>query len=542
MHAHRNLIALLAVIGFGTSHAQPTFQQTFGPLVTTSPFPISYVIRHDNGAWTMRGGFSLNALLRLNANGTPDWMKAFNSPDLSSGSPITATGRGPSNSTIIALGDTVESLGPALSQRSFGVARIAANGSVVWSKRFRFEVPADLNYPSDDHQMAVATDGSFFLDGGEPARASIMRFESNGTLDWARSLTDPDGVGHIDQLIVDGNGGCYFLGGYTSTFQDTSVIIAGHLNSNGTLLWSRRFDPVDPSRIFQPLHLTRLQNGDVLITALEYGGGTPSNGLLMRMTSTGILLWAKQYWFNTSETLSINNTLERSDGQLWMALQNGGAGIARLNAQGVVQEAERITYEIMGNSIVVVEWEPRLIQNDEIGVTGLYLIDLNGTSADPRTRLLWNLDAFDLGLCKSDPITITDVTLPASAIVISSSTTAASLPVTSLTMTLSSGPVAPPVPEEFCSMLLNIAPEEEVPQGMTVIPTLLQRGEELSVSDALEGTLFVRDASGRLITTMHMRGGVPSLRLSTATWAPGPHLLQLIGSDGQVRAARVMIQ
>jgi hypothetical protein len=541
MHVHRILIALLTGISIGTSNAQPTFQQTFGPLVTTSPFPISYVIRHDNGAWTMRGGFGLNTLLRLNANGTPDWMKAFTSPDLASGSMITATGSGPSNSTIIALGDTVESLGPALSRRTFGVARIAASGSVVWSKRYRFEVPEDLNYPSDDHQLALATDGSFFLDGGEPSRASIMRFESNGDLDWARALTDPDGLGHIDELIVDGNGGCYFLGGYTSEFQDTSMIIAGHLNSNGALLWSRKFDPADPSRIFQPLHLLRSQNGDIVITALEYGGGSPNNGLLMRLTSTGNLLWAKQYWFNSSETLSIKNTVERSDGQFWMALNKSGSGIARLNAQGVVQEAERITYEIMGNSIVVVEWEPRLMHNDEIGVTGLYLIDLNGTSADPRTRLLWNLDAFDLGLCKSDPITITDVTLPASAIVITSSTTTSNLPVTSLTTTLSSTPGNPPVPEEFCSMLLNIAPEQEGPLGMTVIPTLLQRGEELLVSDAPEGILCVRDASGRLITSMRT-GGSTTISLPSATWAPGLHLLQLIGSDGSVRAARVMVQ
>jgi hypothetical protein len=212
-----------------------------------------------------------------------------------------------------------------------------------------------------------------------------------------------------------------------------------------------------------------------------------------------------------------------------------------LNAQGVVQEAERITYEIMGNSIVVVEWEPRLMHNDEIGVTGLYLIDLNGTSADPRTRLLWNLDAFDLGLCKSDPITITDVTLPASAIVITSSTTTSNLPVTSLTTTLSSTPGNPPVPEEFCSMLLNIAPEQEGPLGMTVIPTLLQRGEELLVSDAPEGILCVRDASGRLITSMRT-GGSTTISLPSATWAPGLHLLQLIGSDGSVRAARVMVQ
>ena len=52
---------------------------------------------------------------------------------------------------------------------------------------------------------------------------------------------------------------------------------------------------------------------------------------------------------------------------------------------------------------------------------------------------------------------------------------------------------------------------------------------------------YTYDASGRLITSIRMSGSA-SFNLTTTMWAPGLHLLQLIGADGSVRAAHVMVQ
>jgi len=544
MRNARPLLPAAFILCASTSFAQNFFQQAYGPMVTSGEFKTANAVRHADASWTMQGSVDdPTTLLHLNADGTTQWITDFNSPQLSSAGLILSTAAGPDNSTIVVFGDTLESVGPDMSRRHIGVARIAANGAVHWATRHRYDVPGNILVPSDDHRVAVEADGGFFLDGGEPTAPSVMRFTSNGTLSWARALNDPDGVGHFMGLVADGTGGCYFLVGYTTEFQDTSRIIVGRLNSSGDLVWNTKFKAAQPDRVLEPLNLLMLADGNLLITAREFGGGVlGTSGVLMNVSSTGALQGANAYWSNTSSTLYIYNTLERSDGHLWMDFQAGGYGFARLDAQGAVQQADRFTYQFMGNSTGVVGWEETLMHNDEIGVIGAYFIDHNGTSYDPRTEFVWNLNAFDLGLCTTDPVTITQQVIAGNAIVVSSTTTASGFTVTEEPMTLTTTALTAPATLPFCSLYVGVDEEEHVAQ-LSVHPTLISAGTSFTVQASERMDVEVMDALGRTVVKRMALTPGTTHTIGTTGWAKGLYLIRASDrSAAELRTVKVTVE
>jgi hypothetical protein len=532
MQQLRSLLPVVLVLWAGACVGQSYFQQAYGPLVLSGAFQTSRAVRHADGSWTMRGSVDdPSTLLHLNADGGTQWIRAFNSPQVSSLGSISATAAGPDNSTIVVFIDTLENIGQGMSRRHIGVARIAVDGTVEWARRHRYDVPGMITLPSAGHRVAVNADGSFFLDGGEPSAPSVMRFNNNGTLTWARTLNEPDGVGRFMGLAADGTGGCYFLAGYTTQFQDSSTVIVGQLNSSGVLVWNTKISSAATGRVLEPLNLLKRADGNLLITAREYGGGVlGTSGVLLQLGPTGTLQFANEYWHNSSGTLYIYNTLERSDGQLWMDFQASGYGFARLDAQGAVQEAERFTYQNMGNSTGVVAWEETLMHNDELGVIGSYFIDVNGTSNDPRTEFVWNLNAFDLGLCLTDPVTLTRNELPGAAFLFASTTTAAPFTVTEEPMTVSATDLSAPSTLPFCPLYVGVDDLAASTQ-LQVQPTLVHAGEAFTLQSSALVDVQVVDACGRTMVQHLSLAPQNTHTISTAGWARGLYLLRASGRN-----------
>ena len=219
--------------------------------------------------------------------------------------------------------------------------------------------------------------------------------------------------------------------------------------------------------------------------------------------------------------------------------------LLQMDSTGTTAERRDKRYDVVGNENVSTIWSDAALAGDRLLLAGVEFREdiIFGTLSERRAYAGLPLDSLES--CFWNDTILPRYAIPAGILALTAITDHVSLPMDS-TLAQVTGPLATltpltiPTQVSLCNTITSIG-DTHADGLLTIRPTLLQRGEELLVSDAPEGILCVRDASGRLITSMRT-GGSTTISLPSATWAPGLHLLQLIDSDGSVRAARVMVQ
>lgn len=523
-------LAILATL-CGTTKAQDHFQRAFGPLLPSGEFQVSGAIRHANGAWSMRASEpGSSSVLRIGPDGNDLWLRQLASTQFSTFGGISNLADAPANGVLVVRIDSIQALGQDLSERSFDVIKLTSSGAVEWAWQHTFTVPAQLLVPSDDHAIATAPDGSFYLDGGEPARPLLFRFTANGQLSWVKELVASHPIGHVRSLATDAAGSCILLADGSAAFGDQDRVVLMKIAPTGTVQWSFIMQPFATGRSFLPSKAIARATGHTLVSAEEYGNGTSTYGVLIDVDQTGALAWARRYAFDGDQGLTTYTADERNDGHLWLDFQEGGYGLAHLTPDGEVVLAERFTYQVSGNSIGVVEWQRKLIRDDHLGLVGDYFIDQSWTSDDPSCDWLWDLDAMDPELCGTDPVTITSTPLSPQDLIIANGPTvqAATLNSQAIIVTSTAAPAAPNT--SACAIIL-FAPAPEATDALRIAPTVLSPGEPVRLDAAGAGLARILDASGRLVIAMPMMGGTATL--PTDACVPGLHIVQVVNTAGR---------
>lgn len=521
------------------------FKTAFGPVSTDHPYA-SHIVGHDDGSWTLRCGYSPQRmkLLHLDQYGYFVWAKEYNSLELWSISQLLSAADGPSNSTVVVFSDTLVSVGPGLSRRSFGLAGISSDGSMLWAKRHHYDVPEDLVSITDRAQVAVSDDGSIYLDSGEPSRPAIFHLSNTGTTLWAKALNDPDGVKHMVDLVADGNDGCYFLGGYGSLWADTSNMILGRISSTGSLSWSRKILTATEGLFLEPLKLTRTIDGNLLITARSYGPFYGTYTMLISVSTEGEILWAKEYRHNDDENLEPYNTHQNSDGQIWIDFQASGYGYGflLLGPSGQVLNAYRFPWHSEGNTTYVIGWEETEIAGDRLGVTGGYYVDHEWTTNDPQSEFLWSLDMSDPWLCWPSTMNVTDSVIPLSGLQITSTTTLADYSIGTDPMTLVGTDIPPPPMIDFCSVLVGQDELKEPLASVSVTPNVIQAGSEFNFTTALPIKVEVYGAGNGSVKLLGTRLPQGTTMIRTNGWSPGLYVITTLDDRGRRQAFKLVLQ
>lgn len=537
----RLLPSLLFILGLGPSAlAQDHFQRAFGPLLPSGEFQVAGAVRHGNGAWTMRASDpDVSSVLRIGPDGNDLWLRQLASTQFSTFGGISNLADAPANGVLVIRTDSLQVVDQDLSERSFDVIKLNSAGAVEWAWQHTFIVPQELFVPSDDHAIAAAPDGSFYVDGGEPARPLLFRFTANGQLSWVKELVATHPIGHVRSLATDAAGSCILLADGSTAFGDQDRVVLMKIAPTGTVQWSFIMQPFATGRSFLPAKAIARANGHTLISGSEYGNGTASFGMLIDLDMTGTLAWARHYAFNGDQSLNTYTADERSDGHLWLDFQEGGYGLSHLTAEGEVLEAERFTYQVSGNSVGVVEWQRKLVHQDHLGLVGDYFIDQAWTFDDPSCDWLWDLDAMDPDLCGTDPVTITSTPLSPQDIIIANGPTvqAATLSSQAIIVTSISAPAAPNT--SACAIILSVQGSEAT-DALRIMPTVLSRGGSVRVNAAGTGLARLLDAMGRVVIEVPVQGGAATL--PTDACAPGLHIVQVVNTTGRpVGSTRLVV-
>ncbi len=195
-----------------------------------------------------------------------------------------------SDGNFLVVGTTVVS-----GETDLYLLKLSTDGATIWQKRFGSVGNEQVG------SILALPDGGWILTGNLAGNAGtthpfLARFASNGSVLWQKKIITSGAVNIFTRAIQtqDGN---LLIGGAIHDINAASW--AGYVAKmalDGTVLWSNLYDGHHTDWISG---LVELPNGDIAAAGftLSFGQNTSSihDGMVMRLSSTGVLQWVNAY-------------------------------------------------------------------------------------------------------------------------------------------------------------------------------------------------------------------------------------------------------
>ena len=191
----------------------------------------------------------------------------------------------------------------------FYVAKLRANGSIQWVQI--------INANKEEYARAAiqTRDGGYLIAGSIYAwndidEILVVRLDSNGNLQWAKTIGDPANREEASSVIQtpDGN---FVLAGYTRSFgQGGADVYVIKLDSAGNMLWSR---VIGGNADEMAADIIQTTDGGFLLTGGTYSFGQGNADILViKLDSNGNLQWTRTIGGNNTDWG--NSAVQTDDG------------------------------------------------------------------------------------------------------------------------------------------------------------------------------------------------------------------------------------
>ncbi len=248
------------------------------------------------------------------------WVHTWGLSDVDYGNALTVDGGG----NIYVTGE-VDSEG----LRDIPVLKYDANGNLVWAIRWG----GDHNDWAYD--IKASEDGSLYIAGatksfGIPIDGLILKFDSSGTFQWARTWGG-ENTDKIRGLAVADNGDIYAVGETCSfdTMGEHNVedVLVLKYDAAGNLLWARTWGN---SEVTETVTDAVVDTDGNLYMVGSMRPGEKSDVLLLKFNPEGGLIWPKAWSGSTAEQ-GHGVTIDR-DGNLLVSGVNDAHGMGDIDA------------------------------------------------------------------------------------------------------------------------------------------------------------------------------------------------------------------
>lgn len=178
----------------------------------------------------------------------------------------------------------------------------APNGTSLWNQTFGYE--------EDDYGFEViqCTSGGIALAGRitnttalhDNNDAILIRIAANGTQIWNQTYSGPEQTPTSitdDRIysVVECTNGDFVLAGVTTITDEGSNVWLVRVDSTGYLLWSRTYHNWDIDRCFEPHCLVQNNNGGFTIAGYTYNSTQSNDVWLIRTNAVGSVIWNHTY-------------------------------------------------------------------------------------------------------------------------------------------------------------------------------------------------------------------------------------------------------
>lgn len=176
------------------------------------------------------------------------------------------------------------------------VSKFNVSGTLQWQRTLGASSPSDTGFIAIDIDSSnnlyvtgyTSSDGT--LDG---RNIQIVKYDTNGTLQWQKTLGGSSFLEQGLSLVVEQNTGDFYVGGTFATgssASDARPIVAKY-NSSGVLQWQKGLTPSVSSDSPGLQDIALDSNGNLYIAGTAPTGATYGQGLLAKYDSSGALQW-----------------------------------------------------------------------------------------------------------------------------------------------------------------------------------------------------------------------------------------------------------
>ena len=395
--------------------------------------------------------------------------------------------------------------------------RLDGTGTPVWTRKMVYTPDVYADYIPRASRVAETNMGDILVNVAAENRAVLTKLTSTGTLLWSKSFSntlDPLYDKHPSfDMHVNGDGSALICG------KDRDWPYLVQTDANGDMLWGHTY--YDVYNYSQMRDMEVLPNGDLLFAGMHDAGAA-----MMRMNSSGTILWLKHY----SDNACFQTLRSLGDGT-FMIGSDGYGNILHVDADGNVLSAFAGGTADYSTGLHCIS-----------GANGV--VHLAGNVVDNMTWGAYNYIArFPIDSppeCLYTPVAIT--TTDDFAMVGSSGTStmvqsAEPVTVTAVNWVFTSNAW---VSDAFCGAANTVPTVGSA--NISVTPTLLVAGATVQV-DLGENTSAMADwfaMNGALVKCVAFNG--EQATLSTAGLVPGLYTLRLSADGGVLHAARIVVQ
>jgi len=285
------LQAIPAPLGFVGGATSPGWIASFGGETNTRLEPIDMAV-DSSGNFYICSNYTISgevtpssyAVAKYNSNGVFQWIRFR---------VTSSTGVRPSAIAVEPGGGNVYVVGsqytPDLFDDQAFLAKINSSGVFQWERRVTWansEVFLDVTVDSGNNVIACGYD---YDSAASTNRAAVMKFNSSGTLTWARTYAPHAGTGtqRFTAVATDSSDNIY-LAGYFNPSTTVSNYRVFKYNSSGTMQWQGALVLGTGNRGYNSIAVG--PNGDVH----AIGPGASNSIIYARYNNSGTLLYQRQ--------------------------------------------------------------------------------------------------------------------------------------------------------------------------------------------------------------------------------------------------------
>lgn len=447
---------------------------------------------------------------RTDQNGVPIWTRAFTPQMGFSLSTASAVGQF-ANGDIYVLAN-----GYSSNTDTRFLLRFSSNGDQIWSKQLQFANLYDMDYTQRAAKVLEQTNGDILLSIPATMDPVIAKLNSSGAPLWAKSFTSTEDTLYDKHPTFD----CEPTddGGFVLCGKDRDWPFVMKVDANGNVVWNQTYYQVSTYSHLRNMEI--LPNGDLLFAGLH-----ETNGMMMRMSPTGTILWMKdypaEYYFESMRSLGDGTYIIGSAGY---------GSVAHVNADG----------DVLGYFTPASSTSPGLFcfsgSNGKAHMAGYVYNTLNWFSGGYMTRF----DPATPPACLYAPATLTSTDVPSVANTTGTTTMLEQIEpmvVTDMNLVFVGTSLAD---DALCGIAAGV--EERPVTGVTVLPSLVASGQPLNVDlGPLQKAVFQWvAANGALVQQQTLNASKGAL--STNGLAPGLYTLLATDNGALVHTARIVVE
>lgn len=287
--------------------------------------------------------------------------------------------------SIVSTADNGYIITGAASYQNGLILKVDSAGNLIWNKTFPNLVLNEI----------IATNDSCFVIVGT---SSCMKINSNGNLLWSKSI----GQGRSLCIQQTYDSGYIITGSTEENNAPNERVFVAKLDLTGNLQWTTILTGSNKSNIGYSIKQT-LDSGYVITGYMENYPPYEPNAFLLKLSSSGVFLWAKKYHLVSAGLCSGNDVLITSNGFLCYLNTGNNVTLMKTDFSGNILWNKSYGYSGSINYSFPAPKLHKTYSNDYVFVSGSgsgCMGNSEVTKTDSTGNLIWkknlNLGAVDV--------------------------------------------------------------------------------------------------------------------------------------------------